>query len=502
MNGAAHNNANGHRDASHYDVIIIGAGLSGINAAYRVQTQAPKGTTYTILETRSNIGGTWDLFKYPGIRSDSDLYTFGFPWRPWTAGPAIAQAPLILDYMQKAVQETGIDKNIKFRHKATRAEWNSEALEWSLDVDADGTQQQLRGRFLVFATGYYDYETPMHAVIPGLENFKGTIVHPQFWPEDLDYANKEVAIIGSGATAVTIHPVIAQTAKQTTIVQRSPSYILPVPNRVTPFTETMRSVSPRLAYKVNRIRALIFGYAFFYFSRFFPAQARKLIRGITSKQLPPSVPHDPHFNPSYNPWEQRLCVTPNGEFYRALRSGKGGIMTGTIKTVTATSIQLDNGQELPADIIVTATGLKLKVGGGLDLVVDGTKFNMANNFMWKGMMLHDLPNAALVLGYTNASWTLGADATAQTLCRLLHEMERTGARAVVPRLAHPEKMEARPLFDLNSTYIKKGEGMFPKAGDRGPWKARSTYFRDIGEAKWGSIHEGLEYLSFEKRKEM
>ncbi|KAH5044729.1 hypothetical protein HBI75_022790 [Parastagonospora nodorum] len=479
---------------SEYDVIIIGAGISGINTAYRVQNSAPKGTTFTILESRSSIGGTWDLFKYPGLRSDSDLYTFGFPWRPWTDGPAIAEGPLILEYMKEATRDTGIDKAIKFRHRATKANWDSRALKWTLDVDADGQKQQFRGRFIVFATGYYDYEEPLHAVIPGLENFGGTVVHPQFWPEDLDYAGKEVAIIGSGATAVTIHPVIAKTAKQTTIVQRSPSYILPVQNSVSPLTSAMRFVSPALAYKVNRVRFLIFGYLLFYFSRAFPSTARKLIRGITTKELPASVSHDPHFNPKYNPWEQRLCVTPNGEFYRAIREGKGGILTGTIKTVTKNSIVLEDGQELHADIIVTATGLKLKVAGGIELSVDGEKFDISSKYMWKGMMLHDLPNASLVLGYTNASWTLGADATAQTICRLLNEMEKKGAGAVVPRVANADEMKALPVLDLNSTYIKKGEGILPKTGDSGPWKPRSNYFNDIREAKWGSIHNGLEYV--------
>jgi len=479
---------------SEYDVLIIGAGISGINTAYRVQNSAPKGTTYAILESRSSIGGTWDLFKYPGLRSDSDLYTFGFPWRPWTDGPAIAEGPLILEYMKEAIRETGIDKAIKYRHRATKANWDSKTLKWTLDVDADGQKQQFRGRFIVFATGYYDYEEPLHAVIPGLSNFSGTVVHPQFWPEDLDYAGKEVAIIGSGATAVTIHPVIAKTAKQTTIVQRSPSYILPVQNSVSPLTAAMRAVSPALAYKVNRVRFLVFGYFLFYFSRMFPSTARKLIRGITTKELPPSVSHDPHFNPKYNPWEQRLCVTPNGEFYRAIREGKGGILTGTIKTVTENTIVLDDGQELAADIIVTATGLKLKVAGGIEISVDGDRFDISTKYMWKGMMLHDLPNASLVLGYTNASWTLGADATAQTICRLLNEMERKGAGAVVPRVANVDEMKSLPVLDLNSTYIKKGEGILPKTGDSGPWKPRSNYFNDIREAKWGSIHNGLEYV--------
>jgi cation diffusion facilitator CzcD-associated flavoprotein CzcO len=483
-----------HTSEKHYDVIIIGAGISGINAAYRIQTQAPKGTTYTILESRPRIGGTWDLFKYPGLRSDSDLYTFGFPWRPWTEGPAIAEAPLILEYLKGAVHDTGIENSIKFNHKVTGVNWNSQNMLWTLTVTMDGVGQQLRGRSIIFATGYYDYETPLQTVIPGLENFQGKVVHPQFWPEDLDYAEKEVAIIGSGATAVTIHPVIARTAKQTTIIQRSPSYILPVQNKDSAMTQTLRRLSPDLASKVNRIRFLVFGYFLFYFSRMFPTTARKLIRGITTKELPPGIPHDPHFNPSYNPWEQRLCVTPNGEFFRAMREGKGGIVTGHIKTVTKNSVVLESGQELFADIIVTATGLKLKVAGGIPITIDQQPYDISTKYMWKGMMLHDLPNAALVLGYTNASWTLGADATAQTFTRLLVEMARRGARAVIPRVGDGEKMSPRPVLDLNSTYIKRGKNVLPMTGDRGPWRPRTNYFTDLKEAKWGSIQNGLEYV--------
>jgi cation diffusion facilitator CzcD-associated flavoprotein CzcO len=480
-----------------YDVIIIGAGISGINAAYRVQTQAPAGTSYTVLESRSHIGGTWDLFKYPGLRSDSDLYTFGFPWRPWTDGPAIAEAPLILEYLKGATKDTGIDEAIKFQHKVVRADWSSANLRWTLGVENNGKTHELCGRFLVFGTGYYDYDTPLHAVIPGLDRFKGQVVHPQFWPEDLDYSDKEVAIIGSGATAVTIHPVIAKTAKQVTIVQRSPSYILAVRNRDSSMFQGIRRLFPDLAARLNRVRFLVFGFLFFNFARMFPSTTRKLIRGLTSKELPPSIPHDPHFNPNYNPWEQRLCVTPDGELFRAMRDGKGGIITGHIKTVTSSSIVLEEGQEIPADIIVTATGLKLKVAGGIRIMLDGEPYDISTKYMWKGMMLDDLPNAALVLGYTNASWTLGADATAQTITRLLNEMHKKGARAVVPRLNHGEKMTPQPVLDLNSTYIKKGKGVLPMTGDRGPWRARSNYFADITAAKWGSIHHGLEYITAE-----
>lgn len=491
-NGAL--NGSAHKASIDHDVIIIGAGISGINTAYRVQTQAPKGTTYTILEGRSKIGGTWDLFKYPGIRSDSDLYTFGFPWKPWTAGPSIAEAPLILKYLKDAVREQGIDKNIKFNHKVVKADWSSKDAIWTVEVDVDGDLRKIKGRFLIFGTGYYDYETPLQTVIPGLENFKGEVVHPQFWPEDLNYTNKEVAIIGSGATAVTILPVMAKTAKRTTMIQRSPSYILGVPNGVTPIHRFMSWISPTLAYKMTRARFLVIAYAMFYFARAFPNAARGFVRFLTTKSLPANIPHDPHFNPTYNPWEQRLCLCPDGDFYKALRDGKGNVVTGHIKTMNKNSIVMENGEEVHADILITATGLKLKFGGGINLSIDGKQYNIPTKYMWKGMMLQDLPNAANILGYTNASWTLGADATAQTVTRLMNEMHKKGARAVIPRVESPEKLHPLPALNLNSTYIKKGADALPRVGDSGPWKPRSNYFTDIRNAKWGNLTEGLEYV--------
>jgi cation diffusion facilitator CzcD-associated flavoprotein CzcO len=482
-------------DSTHIDVAIIGAGISGINAAYRVQTQAPKGTAYTIFESRDRIGGTWDLFKYPGIRSDSDLYTFGFPWRPWKEDKAIAEAPLILNYMRESIQETGIDKKIQFGHKVINADWSTEKLVWNLDVEVGGERKKYTAGFIIFGTGYYDYDNPLEAVINGIERFQGKVVHPQFWPEDLDYTDKNVVIIGSGATAVTILPNIAEKAKHVTMVQRSPSYVFAIPNRKDPVTTFLRRIfSADVAYLINRMRFIFVGYLFFYFCRAFPKAARGILRSVTTRNLPASIPHDPHFSPSYNPWEQRLCMAPDGDFYRAMRKGKANVVTGAIRTVTEKGLEMESGESIKTDIIVTATGLKIQLAGGIKVSVDGKVIDIPSKYMWKGIMLQDLPNVAFVVGYTNASWTLGADATAQFVTRLLNTMAKKGARAAVPRLDHPERMKPTPMLNLNSTYIQKALKSMPKSGSAGPWKPRTNYVSDMAAAKYGNIEEGIEYL--------
>jgi cation diffusion facilitator CzcD-associated flavoprotein CzcO len=489
---------NGYADTStSFDVLIVGAGISGINAAYRVQTQAPKGTTYSIFEARSAIGGTWDLFKYPGIRSDSDLYTFGFPWRPWREGVAIAEAPLILKYLNESVRETGIDKNIRFQHKVIDADWSSEDLRWTLSVNVGGEKVvKYSARFIILGTGYYDYDEPMYARIPGLHNFKGTLVHPQFWPEKLDYADKRVAIIGSGATAVTILPSMAEKAKFVTMVQRSPSYVFSLPNKDDPITRLLRLILPaKMAHTIIRTRWMLTAYMFFYFCRAFPNVARRLLRTATTAQLPKNISHDPHFNPSYNPWEQRLCMAPNGDFYRSMRKGKADVVTGKIDTVTEDGILMEDGTKVTADIIITATGLKIKLAGGIKPKVDGKEIKIPSKFMWKGVMLQDLPNCAFIIGYTNASWTLGADATAQMVTRLLNLMQKKNVQAAIPRLANPEDMMPAPMLNLNSTYIQKALNIMPKTGSVGQWKPRTNYIKDIKEAKYGDIQTGLELIS-------
>jgi len=478
-----------------YDVVIVGAGIAGINFAYRLQTQNPD-LNFTILESRDNIGGTWDLFKFPGIRSDSDLYTFGFPWRPWTEQKTIAEGPLIVNYIKESAAMYGIDQKVKFRHKVSSANWSSEQQAWSLSVDADGQPTVFRGRFMLLCTGYYDYNQALPTVIPGIENFKGKTVHPQFWPEDLDYTGQNIVIIGSGATAITLLPVLAETASHVTMLQRSPSYLLSLP-KADGLDVLIQNICPEsLAHKLIRIKWLTFSFLLVSFCRYFPGRAKGLIHKATIKQLPPSIPHDPHFKPAYNPFEQRMCFCPDGDFYASLRSGKSSVVTGQIDTVTDKSIKLTNGQELHPDIIVTATGLKIQLAGGMKLTVDNTPFKINEKFIWKGVMLQDLPNAAFVVGYVDASWTLGANATAFLICRLLNQMKKDGTAVVVPRLKEEEQrnMKEMPMLNLSSTYVQKAKDVMPRAGDAGQWRPRRTYMRDIWEARFGDIRKGLQYI--------
>jgi len=475
-----------------YDVIIVGAGISGINAAYRFQTQTPN-KSFTILEARDSVGGTWDLFKYPGIRSDSDLHTFGFPWQPWTEQKAIADGRSIVDYIKKTAADHGIDKKIQYRHKLLTADWSSDQQIWKILVDAGGTKQYYHAHFVLFSTGYYDYANALPTTIPGLESFKGPVVHPQFWQEDFDYSNKKIIIIGSGATAITLLPNLADKATHVTMLQRSPSYLLSVPG-IDPLDKIARRWLPTTVFhQLIRLKFLILPFLFFTFCRFFPSAARSLMRAGTTKQLPANIPHDPHFKPAYNPWDQRMCVCPDGDFFKVLHEGKADIATGHIKTVTEHGITLESGQELDTDIIITATGLKMQLAGGALLRVDGKEINFADKFLWRGAMLQDLPNAAFVIGYTNASWTLGADATAQLVTRLLKHMDANHISSAVPHLQDSMAMKVLPTLNLNSTYIQKAKGVMPKAGDVGPWRPRSNYFSDIWSAKWGDINTGLQY---------
>ncbi|KAF2140185.1 uncharacterized protein K452DRAFT_288952 [Aplosporella prunicola CBS 121167] len=475
-----------------FDVVIVGAGISGINAAYRVQSELPEGTTYAILEARDAIGGTWDLFRYPGIRSDSDLHTFGFSWRPWSEQRSIADGASIQKYMQETAAIHGIDQHIKFQHKLRAANWSSDVQRWQLSLEANGEKKIFNSRFLIMGTGYYDYQEPLPAVIPGLENFKGTIVHPQFWPEDLDYAGKNMVIIGSGATAVTLLPNLAEKAKHVTMLQRSPSYILSRP-LISPLNDALHVLFPDwIAFKLIRWRHLIMAWLFYLFCQTFPIKARDIIRKRTVEQLPKNIPHDPHFEPAYSPWDQRLCVCPDGDFYKVLRDGKADIATGSIKNVTESSIELETGQTLNTDVIITATGLKVQFAGGVTLSVDGEAIKPSDKFFWKGVMLQDVPNAVFVLGYANASWTLGADATARLATRLINTMRSGGMSACVPRLQDPETLGRLPLLNLSSTYMKRAENDLPRAGDRGQWRPRRNYISDIWQARFGDIKTGLQ----------
>lgn len=479
-----------------YDVVIIGAGISGIDCAYRLQERNPE-LSYIILEGRHEMGGTWSLFQYPGLRSDSDLYTFGFPWRAWTETTSIAQGDLIIKYVKESAEMYGIDKRIHYNHRVDAADWSSEEKAWKFDVTADGsTKKTIRARWAQFCTGYYDYEQPLQTVIPGINNFKGEVVHPQFWKKDLDYKDKNVVIIGSGATAVTLLPVLAKDASHVTMLQRSPSYLLsqPTEDKAEKF---MRAWLPAaLAYRLIRFKWILIPFLLVTFFKYCPDTAKKMVKGATKKELPSTCSVDPHFSPKYNVFQQRLCFCPDGDFYASLREGKSSIATGIIDTITEDTIKLQSGQELHPDIIVTATGLKIQIAGGMKVSVDGVPYDVGNKYFWKGVMLEDLPNAAMTIGYVDASWTLGADATAQMVCRILKQMQKEGVSQVVPRCSQAEKQKMKnlPVLNLTSTYVKAGESILPKAGDRGQWKPRSYYYEDILMAWYGDIKSGMDWV--------
>ncbi|OAP56263.1 hypothetical protein AYL99_09442 [Fonsecaea erecta] len=481
------------REKHFVDILIIGAGISGINAAYRIQTQLPN-HNYVILENRGEMGGTWDLFRYPGIRSDSDLFTFGFAWHPWNQSNPIAEASAIKAYMNDSARLFGIDRHILFHHKVLSASYSSSDKLWSLSVEyKGGAVTTFQTRFLIFGTGYYDYEQPLQTEIPGIDQFQGPVVHPQFWPEDLDYSDKKVVIIGSGATAITLVPSMAKTAAKVTMLQRSPSYIVSLPNRS---KSIFASILPgRMVSLLTRAQLIVKTRLFYLFCRNFPNfTKRMLLRGVT-RQIPESMPVDPHFMPRYNPWDQRLCLCPDGDFFESLRSGKAEVKTDLIDTVQADGIRLRSGETLPADIVVTATGLKLRLGGGIRVDVDGTRFDLAGKLMWHMVLMQDLPNAAFLLGYTNASWTLGADASSLFLTRLLRLMDRKGVDAVIPRKDDAgAPIQPRKFLDLNSTYLQAAEKDLPKTGDRGPWKGRTYYLADLLFSKYGRIGESLEMI--------
>ncbi|KFH44225.1 FAD-containing monooxygenase-like protein [Hapsidospora chrysogenum ATCC 11550] len=490
-------------DVRYVDTVIVGAGISGINAAYRIQTQAPKDMSYVILEGRDSLGGTWDLFRYPGIRSDSDIFTFGFPWSPWTRNESLPAGDHIKEYMTRSVQEHGIDHHICYRHSVTSANWISSDKCWELEVKVSGrgdkgeekepTTVFYRCRFILLGTGYYDYETPLQTVIPGIENFEGRVIHPQFWPEDFDYTNKHVVIIGSGATAVTILPSMADRAKRVTMLQRSPGYIFPLPSRSFISNLLFILLPASIAHFLNRMIWLFRSHVTTWFCRLFPRLAKALVRQITVRNLPPDIKWDPNFKPRYNPWEQRFCASMDGDFFAALRSGKGDVVTDKIRTITKDSIELESGANPPLkpDVIVTATGLKLRFGGGIRFALDGEPLSLADKFAWKSAMLQDTPNLLFMTGYETASWTLGADVSVQLFLRLLRWMDSKGATVAVPRVR--DTMAQKPMMSLSSTYLKNAMQILPKGGT-GQWTPKKNYFVDMADAKWGDIVTDLELM--------
>lgn len=477
-----------------WDVVIIGAGISGLNFGYRLREAHPH-LNFCILEGRHELGGTWSLFKFPGIRSDSNLYEFSFPWHSWTYPSTIAQGALILDYLKEAASKSGLQDYIRLNNRVEHIHWRTSARSWTLDVSHDGIVSSMTCRFILLGTGYYNYKDPLPALIPGLANFQGPVVHPQFWPADLDCAGKRVVVIGSGSTAVTMLPSLATQAGHVTMLQRSPSYIVPVPQN-SPVARFVRNWFPssKLATALLRFQTILFSLVVVTFCRRLPSLARPWLLGIVRSQLPAGTDVDPHFTPRYDPWRQRMCMTPDGDFFRALGDGSASVATGVIQTVMPRGIRLESGAEIPADVIVTATGLRLRAFGGMRVSVDDQAFDVTDHFIWKAAMIEGLPNLVLSIGYADSSWTLGADVAALLACRLLAEMEAEGVSMIAPRLSASDKanMATLPLLDLTSTYIREGLASVPKSSDRPQWRPRSYYWKDLVEATWGDVRTGLE----------
>ncbi|KAK6331261.1 hypothetical protein TWF696_003321 [Orbilia brochopaga] len=473
-----------------YDIVIVGAGVSGISAAYRVQTMLPD-KSFVVLEKREQMGGTWDIFKFPGVRSDTDLIGYGFPFAPWREEHLIANGGEILDYIRQTAATHNIDKKIRFKHAVSKAEWFSDDKKWKLTVSTDDGPLSLHARYVMWASGFFDHAQGFPAVIPGIENFTGTVIHPQFWPEDLDYTDKRVVIIGSGATAVTLLPAMVESAAHVTMLQRSPSFVLTVPTRE-PENQFMERYLPAwLSSRLIRWKHLIIARLLVEVCLRFPNFARNLMRKVTTKLLPPHIPHDPHFEPRYNMWEQRVCLTPDGEFFKALHTKKASIVTDTIKTVSPTGIELDSGNRLDADIIVTATGLKIQLFGGAPVIVDGMPVQLHEKYVWNGTMLQDLPNTSLLIGYTAFFWTPGADMMGRLAIRLIQMMDQKGVQSVTPRVDKTKELKPTPLINLSSTYFKASAAYMPTSGDRGPWRRRVGYFEDWWKVKYGNLTEEL-----------
>jgi monooxygenase len=460
------------------EVVIVGAGLSGVGAACRLETECPD-RSYSILEARDAIGGTWDLFRYPGIRSDSDMFTLSYPFRPWRDAKAIADGPAILSYINETATAYEVDQKIRFRTQVVAADWSSAESRWTLTLEetVGGAVQEttLTCNFLYACAGYFNYAEGHEPEFPGIDDFAGEVVKPQFWPEELDYTGKRVVIIGSGATAVTLVPAMAADAAHVTMLQRSPTWVgaVPAQDRV---ADALRAVLPALlAHGVIRSKNILRQQALYAFCQRWPRLARRLLLGLTAKALDADQVAE-HFTPTYDPWDQRFCVLPDGDLFRVIRNGTVDVVTDHIDAFVADGIRLRSGRVLEADVVVAATGLKMLAFGGIRPSVDGAAVDPHDLFVWQGAMLTGLPNFAVAVGYTNASWTLRADLSSRLVCKVLNEMDRRGAASVVP--VPDIELEAHPLLDLSSGYIQRSLHEFPQQGHRAPWRVRQNYLID------------------------
>ncbi len=471
-------------------MLIIGAGLSGIGAACHLRKELP-GKRFMILEARDDLGGTWDLFRYPGVRSDSDMFSLGYGFRPWNDAAAIADGGRILGYLRATASEYGVDRMIRFRHRVTRASWSSQEGRWTVEAACGGdaaTITRFSCRFLYANTGYYRYDRGYDPVLPGAERFKGPVIHPQRWPDGLDWTGQRIAVIGSGATAITLVPALAQQARQVTMVQRSPSYILSQPARDPLAARLSTKLPARAAFSITRWKNILLTTGLYQLSRLRPGLVRRLLTQRAIRQLPGGYDVGTHFRPRYAPWDQRLCLVPDGDLFRAIRSGRATIATGAISSITADGIEMASGEVIPADIIVTATGLNLLLLGGIDVTVDGQPIDFARTVSYRGAMFSGVPNFAATVGYTNASWTLKADLIARYVVRLMKHMDRHQYRQATP-LPPPADQPRRPLIGLTSGYVLRSLDRLPQQGSRPPWRVHQNYPRDLLSYRYGRLND-------------
>jgi cation diffusion facilitator CzcD-associated flavoprotein CzcO len=478
----------------HVDVLVVGAGLSGVGAGCHLQMNCP-GKTVAILESRDAIGGTWDLFRYPGIRSDSDMFTLGYNFRPWKQAKSLADGPAIRSYINETADEYDVRSKIRLNHRVVSAAWSSEDALWTVDVERTDTGEsfQMTADFVYACTGYYRYDEGYTPEFPGTERFRGEIVHPQHWPEDCDYAGKRVIVIGSGATAVTLVPEMAKDAAHVTMLQRTPSYVVSIPG-TDPIAHFLRKhLPPTVVWPIVRWKNVMIQAGFFRLARWRPAFVKRLLMRVVRRHLPESIDVDTHFNPPYNPWDQRICVVPNSDLFEALSNGSASIVTDRIETFTETGVRLESGKEIGADLVVTATGLNLLAIGGMELTVDGSEIDLSQTVGYKGMMFSGVPNMAVALGYTNASWTLKCDLCSHYVCRLINYMDEHGYAQAMPLEPDPS-LPREPFIDFNSGYVVRSIHKFPKQGPHAPWRLYQNYPRDIRLLKSGPLQdEGIRF---------
>jgi monooxygenase len=483
--------------AEHLDVVVVGAGISGVSAAWHLQDRCPT-KSYAILERRDDLGGTWDLFKYPGIRSDSDMFTLGFRFKPWLSAKSIADGASIKSYIRETAVENGIDRHIRYGHRVLTADWSDADNRWTVTVESDGQQREVTCTFLFACTGYYNYDEGFSPAFAGSEDFAGSIVHPQHWPEDLDYAGKRIVVIGSGATAITLIPALVNSgAGHVTMLQRSPTYIGSLPG-TDPFAARANRLLPdRLAHMANRWKAIAFSTFQYQLARKAPAYMRKMLMTMAKRRLPAGYDVEKHFGPSYNVWDQRLCLAPDGDFFRTIRHGKADVVTDTIDRFTKSGIKLTSGEELQADIVITATGLNMQLLGGVQPTRNGAPMELTSMMTYKGLMFSGVPNFAITFGYTNASWTLKADLVSEFVCRLLNYMDSKGFDFVEPQ--HPDDtVDELPFMDFSPGYFQRSMDLLPKSGSRAPWRLKQNYLFDMRTIRRGKVND--EGLLFAKKR--